>query len=204
MNAFTSATSFVTHRIANAFYKGVSRRAALMAAAAAGIASLGMAPATASAHRDRDRCDADIVISRPCSPVIETREAQIWVEPVYRTVCEDVVIPPTCHTVSERVWIEPRVRSVGESVFVPERWEERTVVRDDHCGRPVNYRTVRVLVEKAHYETRCHDEVVVPGHFEIVDRQVPDCAPVTRRVERRELVTPGHFECRRIEGRIRF
>jgi hypothetical protein len=93
------------------------------------------------------------------------RTARVWVPPVYRTVCEQVWVPPTYRTVCERVW-------------VPDRYEER--VESTGYGPYRRTRTVRVLVEPAHYEE--------------IERQIEVAAGYYRTVERQELVQAGYWE----------
>jgi hypothetical protein len=95
----------------------------------------------------------------------EERVTRVWVEPVYRTVCD-------------RVWIEPVHKTVCDRVWVPDRWEVRRVVHGH--GRHQCVRYERVLVERGHYETRERSVLVCDGRWETVERQ--------------ELVTPGHWE----------
>lgn len=71
-------------------------------------------------------------------PAYEDREVRVWVEPVYRTV-------------TNRVW-------------VADRYETREVDRYDH-GRRERWEE-RVLVEPAHYEDVCRQELVCEGHWE--------------------------------------
>jgi hypothetical protein len=95
-------------------------------------------------------------------------EERVWVEPLYRTVCD-------------RVWVEPVMqREVYDRVWVPDRYEWRETVCWEYGRRVV--RGVSVLVEPGHFEDRCRDVVIVPGHYEDRPRQ--------------ELVSPGHWETR--------
>ena len=129
-----------------------------------------------------------------CTAQIE-RRVQVWCEPVYRTVCDDVWTPPVYRVVCDRVWHEPVYRVEREQLWVPDRYEVRDIVRYDLCG----CRTItqeRVLVEPAHYEIREHQVLVSAGHFEDVERQVCVCEGHYDHVTRQELVTPGHYEWR--------
>lgn len=105
------------------------------------VASLGVLPTAAFAH-DHDRFRFDIhVDNRGIAiapvPVYENREVRVWVDPVYRTVCDHV--------------------------WVPDRFEWRDVAYGYH-GRRVYHE--RVLVEPGHYEDVQRQEIVTPGHWE--------------------------------------
>lgn len=152
-----------------------SRTLALLLAATAGLAAAGMVPRSAEAGSNVNlRIDVrggndDFCRPGPVETVrYENRTTQVWVEPVYRTVCD-------------RVWVEPVTRTVEDRVWVPARYETRRVERHDRNGRCYTV-TQRVLVEPAHYETRCREAVVRQGHWDNIERQ--------------ELVTPGHYEYR--------
>ena len=127
-------------------------------------------------------------------PVIEERTAQVWVEPVYRTVSERVWVPAEYRTVTDRVWREPVVQRVRQNVWVPDRYEDRDIGRWEH-GRRVIVRE-RVLVAPGHYELRNCDVVVVPGHYEDITRQELVCDGHWAMVNREELICPGHWETR--------
>ena len=95
-------------------------------------------------------------------PVV--REERVWVEPVYRTVCD-------------RVWVEPVTqREIYDRVWVPDRYEWRETVCWEYGRRVV--RGQSVLVEPGHFEDRCREVVIVPGHYEVVNRIA--AAPVAR------------------------
>ena len=125
--------------------------------------------------RDRDRGHADIEFRScrdECTPAYAER--RVWVEPVYRTVCD-------------RVWIAPLFQKVCERVWVPDRYEKRRII---HCNKLVTVE--RVLVQCAHYETREREIVVTPGHFENVERQELVCAGHWETF--REPVAVSHHE----------
>jgi hypothetical protein len=107
--------------------------------------------------------------------VPEMCEERVWVEPVYRTVCD-------------RIWVEPVMQKVHERVWVPDRYECREVVRWE-CGRRI-VRREEVLVERGHYQDVCRDVVVSPGHYEDRPRQ--------------ELVCAGHYETRRVARPVEY
>src|SRR4051812_11888493 len=97
----------------------------LALAGAAAVAALGAGPSLAQADRyDRghDRYDrfrderVDFRIGERHDPVEERR---VWVEPVYRTVCDKVFVEPVYRTEIERVWCEPVYQTVCEKVWVP-------------------------------------------------------------------------------------
>jgi len=118
-------------------------------------------------------------------------EERVWVEPVYRTVCDQRWLEPVYRTVTDRVWCEPVVQHVTERVWVPDRYETRPV---DPFGRTVALK--KELVKCGHYEERCRDVMIKPGHFDEVCRQELVCAGHYETCERQELVTPGHWEVR--------
>lgn len=108
--------------------------------------AIGLAPAAAFAgHHDDFRIDVHI---GPRGPLFgwyddrpryyEDRDVRVWVEPVYRTVCD-------------RVWC-------------PDRYEDRDVVEYYRGYRRVIRE--RVLVERGHYQDVPRQELVVPGHWE--------------------------------------
>ncbi|HSV13087.1 MAG TPA: hypothetical protein VLI90_02425 [Tepidisphaeraceae bacterium] len=175
-------------------------------------AAVGATPASALAgrhddfdrrdYRDHDRGDLRIGLDLPgivvehrytpppCDPV----ETRVWVEPVYRTVCDRQWMPATYRTVCDRVWVEPVTRTVCDRVYVPDRYEWRDVVRYEYGYRRVARE--RVLVEPAHYVEQPHQIVVTPGHYQDVQRQELVCDGHWDNVEHQELVTPGHWETR--------
>jgi hypothetical protein len=104
----------------------------------------------------------------------DERRVRVWVEPVYRTVCD-------------RVWVEPVVRTECERVWVPAVYEWQDVTRRDFCGRLERVRE-RVEVSPGHFEERRREVVVSPGHFDTVERQ--------------ELVCAGHYEWRTERARV--
>jgi len=145
-------------------------------------------------HDDRAvRVDVDLNFNRP--PRYEERQTRVWVEPVYRTVCDRVWVEPVYKTVCDRVWHEPVVRTECERVWVPACFEVRTVTRRDECGRPLRVRE-RVEVAPGHFEERRHEVVVRPGYYETVERRELACDGHWDTVERRELVCDGHYEWR--------
>ncbi|HEY8746786.1 MAG TPA: hypothetical protein VIM11_02350 [Tepidisphaeraceae bacterium] len=116
-----------------------------------GAAVLGLAPTAALANpHDDGRIDfrfgwhgPSIEIHRASELVYQDREVRVWIDPVYRTVCE-------------RVW-------------VADRYEYRDVVHYWHGMRRIH--TEQVLVESGHYQDVNHQEVVTPGHWEThIDR----------------------------------
>jgi len=123
-------------------------KAGLKGLMAAGV--LGMVPAVATAAPHDDvRVDfrfgprGPYVDVRHVEPVYEIREVRVWVDPVYRTVCDHV--------------------------WVPDRFEDRQVVSYWHGFRRVHIE--RVLVQQGHYEDVQRHECVTPGHWEThIDR----------------------------------
>jgi len=96
-------------------------------------------PSTASAHEFhfgfRFGMPPVVVEERP---VYVDREVRVWIEPVYRTVCD-------------RVW-------------VPDQFEDREVVFYHHGWRHVRHE--QVLVVPGHYQDLPRQVLVTPGHFE--------------------------------------
>ena len=123
---------------------------------------------------DESRVHLDFGFSTRSAPRYEERRVRVWVDPVYRTVCD-------------RVWVAPVVRTECERVWVPACYEWRYVTRRDHCGRRFR---IRERVE------------VAPGHFEERRREVVVRAGRWVTVERRELVCEGHYEWRTESVRV--
>jgi hypothetical protein len=120
-------------------------------------------------------------------PVIVDRPQQVWVEPVYRTVCDRVWVEPVYQTTCEKVWREPVVQKRVERTWVP----EQRVVQDVRRGNRVSREWVFV---PGHYEDHSCDVVVSPGHWEDVQKQVLVSAGHWEDVQRQELVCAGHWE----------
>ncbi len=139
----------------------VTRKAALGLAAVLGLTSIAAAPQKAQADW---RIGIDL---RDSGPRYETRTTRVWIEPVYRIVCD-------------RQWVEATYQTVCERVWVPDRYEDRQIVRYDGWCRHIE--CVRVLVQPAHYEEQQRQIVIAPAH--------------TQDVQRQELVSPGHWEYR--------
>ena len=124
-------------------------------------------------------------------------EERVWVEPVYRTVCDRVWVPASYRTVVDKVWVEPVTEKRTDRVWVPDRYETRNVTWYDAWGRPGTRRET-VLVEPGHYEVRTCDVIVTPGYFKECPRQELACDGHWENVERQELVAAGHWEVRRV------
>jgi hypothetical protein len=122
-------------------------------------------------------------------------EERVWVEPVYRTVCDRAWVPATYRTVIDKVWVEPVVEHRTDRVWVPDRYETRDVVGYDQYGRRCTRRE-QVLVECGHFAYRPCDVVVTPGYFKECPRQELVCDGHWDNVERQELVSAGHWEVR--------
>jgi hypothetical protein len=137
----------------------------------------------------------------PAPPVV--LEERVWVEPVYRTVCDRVWVPAAYRTVIDKVWVEPVIERRIDRVWVPDRYEWRDVVRYDECGRRI-CRRERVLVERGHFGSRPCDVVVAPGHYKECPRQELVCDGRWETVERQELVSAGHWETRRVAAAPRY
>jgi hypothetical protein len=93
---------------------------------------------------DRGGVGLNIRVGEP-HPRYITREVQVWVPAVYRTVCE-------------KVW-------------VPDVYEDREVHFIGGHGR-LRTRIDHVLVTPAHYESRERQVLVTPGHYETKCEQV--------------------------------
>lgn len=132
--------------------------------------------------RDRDRVRYDDWVEY---------EKRVWVEPVYRTVCDRVWIEPTYCTVTERVWVEPVYEERCERVWIPERYERREVRFWD--GRGWGVRVERLCVEPGRWEERPTRVCVREGYWQDVCRQELVCAGRWETVERRELVSAGYW-----------
>ena len=113
--------------------------------------TLGVLPTAAFArHHDDVRLDLrlgipSVIVTTPApAPVYETREVRVWVEPVYRSVCD-------------RDW-------------VPDQVEYRDVVHHGYHRRWIERE--RVLVTPGHFEDMTHQDLVTPGHWETHFEQV--------------------------------
>ena len=120
-------------------------------------------------------------ICAPARPVIV--EDRVWVEPVYRTVCDQRWVPATYRTVIDRVWVAPVTRTQCDRVWVEPRYEwvdgQRVMTEPGHY---VDGQPREVVVTPGHYEDRSRQELVADGHYESFERQ--------------ELAVPDHFETR--------
>jgi len=125
-------------------------------------------------HHHDDNVHVDVGFGQRYEPRCQERQVRVWVEPVYRTVCD-------------RVWVEPVVRTEYERVWVPAVYEWQEVTRRDFCGRLERVRE-RVEVSPGHYDERRREVVVRPGHWDTVERQ--------------ELVCAGHYEWRTERVRV--
>jgi hypothetical protein len=111
--------------------------------------ALGVLPTAAFAHQHEGvhidlRVGIPPVIVTAPAPVYETREVRVWVDPVYRTVCD-------------RVW-------------VPDRFEFRDVVHYRYHRQWIERE--RVLASPGHFEDVARQELVTPGHWETRFEQV--------------------------------
>jgi hypothetical protein len=120
-----------------------------------------------------------------------TYEKRVWVEPVYRTVCDRVWIEPEYRTVCDRVWHEPVYEDRCERVWVPDRFEVRYEKYWDGCGW--RKREVRVCVERGHWEERPTRVCVREGYWEDVTRRECVREGHWKNIERRELVSAGYW-----------
>lgn len=172
------------------------RFATLLLGGAAAVAALGAGPSLAQADRyERDR-DGRFRDERIDFRIGERRdrfeERRVWVEPVYRTVCDKVWVEPVYRTEVQRVWCEPVYQTVCEKVWVPDRYEVREVVRNEHGRRVI--RRERILCERGHYVEQNRQVLVSAGHWDNVEKRFCVSEGYWSTVERRECVTPGHWE----------
>ena len=93
----------------------------------------------------------------------------IWVEPVYRIVCERIWHEPVYQTVRDRIWVE------GHYIV-------STDVSHDRCNEPA--------IVYLHMPAR----VWVPGHYETIERRICVSRGYWETVRIKELITPGHWE----------
>jgi len=175
------------------------RMATLFLAGAAAVAALGAGPSLAQADRygrgrdyDRDDRGRDTHVNFRIGERDRFEERRVWVEPVYRTVCDKVWVEPVYRTECEKVWCEPVYQTVCEKVWCPDRFEVRDTVCYEH-GRRVIHRE-RVLVERGHYVEQNRQVLVTPGHYDNVEHRVCVSEGHWSTVERRECVTQGHWE----------
>lgn len=151
-------------------------------------------------HDDDPRVDLNIQFGRS-GPRYEERQVRVWVEPVYKTVCDRVWVGPEYRTVSDRVWREPIVRIECERLWVPARYEEHWITRVDRRGCRERV-CERVCVEPGHFDERRHEVVVKPGCWETVERRELVCEGHWKTIERQELVCDGHYEWRTERVRV--
>ena len=175
-------------------------------AAAAVVAGL---PAVAAAHPHHDLHvdvsvpvvvdDAGPACPVPCPPPPPVQQVarQVWVEPVYRTVCDRQWVEPVTRTVADRVWVPPVTTTAAPTtVWVPDQYAWQDGVTYDGWGRPRRCR-VQVLVAAGHYETCGGGAVVVtPGYYQDVTRTEVVCPGHWQDVRRQEVVAAGHWETR--------
>jgi hypothetical protein len=172
------------------------RIASLFLAGTAAVAALGAGPSLAQAdryERDRDgRFRDERVDFRVGERYGRSEERRVWIEPVYRTVCDKVWVEAVYRTEVQRVWCEPVYQTVCEKVWVPDRYEVRERVVNER-GRRVIYRD-RMLIERGHYIEQNRQVLVTAGHWDNVERRVCVSEGHWTTVERRECVTPGHWQ----------
>jgi hypothetical protein len=132
-----------------------------------------------------------------CEPA---RVERVWVEPVYRTVCDRVWVPAEYRTVCDRVWREPIVEDRCERVWCEPVYKTVKDVKIIGMTRYIVER--RVLVSPGHWDEVHRKVVVAPGHWENVERQELVCDAHWKTVERQELVSAGHWEERTVAAPI--
>lgn len=161
--------------------------------AAAAVVGLGAGTARAHPHDVR----VEVVVPGDSCPPPVTVARQVWVEPVYRTVCDRQWVEPTYRTVVDRVWVPAVTRAAAPvQVWVPDQYGYQDGVSYDRRGRPHAVQ-VPVLLAAGHYETTAGCQTIVtPGYYQDVTRQELACAGHWAAVERQELVCPGHYQTR--------
>jgi hypothetical protein len=145
-------------------------------------------------HKDGDDFALGLNI-RIGEPYPAPRRERVWVEPVYRTVCEKIWVEPVYRDECERVWVAPVYRTVCDRVWVPARVEVRYVDRVGRHGRVYRDR-VEQVVAPGHFDEVRRQELVTSGRWEEHPRRVLVTAGYFRTVERQELVSAGHWEWR--------
>jgi hypothetical protein len=141
-------------------------------------------------------CPPPVVVAAPVAvqpPVVVQQPEQVWVAPVYQTVCDRQWVPPVTQTVTSRVWVPPATQAVTRAVYVPDQYGYRRVATVDAYGRAF-YSRQYVLLTPAHYETRTESVEVAPGHYEDVAQQQVVAEGHWATVERQQEVAPGHWE----------
>ena len=179
------------------------RWATLALAGASAVAALGAGPSLAQADRydrDHDRFRDERVDFRIGERHDRVEERRVWVEPVYRTVCDKVWVEAVYRTDCEKVWCEPVYQTVCEKVWCPERYEVRERVSYER-GRKVIYRD-RVLVERGHYVEQNRQVLVKAGHWDTIEKRVCVSEGHWTEVQRREVVAPGHWETVAVRDRV--
>lgn len=159
-------------------------------------------PAVAAAHPHHDvHIDVAVpVVVDPgpdaCPPPVQVAR-QVWVEPVYRTVCDRQWVEPVTRTCTDHVWIPPVTTTAAPAaVWVPDQYAWREGVSYDAYGYPRRCR-VQVLVAAGHYQTTGGGTVVVtPGYYQDVTRTEVVAVGHWQDVQRQEVVAAGHWETR--------
>lgn len=177
-----------------------SRIRNLVLCSAAAVAIL-PAASFAGGRWDKDRkhdvdVRVDIDLSRGRFPHHDQR---IWVEPVYRTVCDRVWVEPVYRDVCDRVWHEPVYETRIERVWCEPRYEYRDVVKIDFMGNRIRARD-RVCLEQGHWDDREARVCVREGFWEDVTRRELVCAGYWKTIERRECVSEGYWTTRHGHG----
>ncbi len=134
--------------------------AAITAVPSAAVQLIGVTMITATTtarwrhddHRDVVIVDRPAVVVAPPPVVVAPAPiGRIWVEPVYRTVTEQVYVAPTYRPVTERVWMPDEYRTIPNPFSAAS--------------------SQQILVKKAHYEDVTRQELVCDGHYETVSHQ---------------------------------
>jgi hypothetical protein len=91
-----------------------------------------------------------------------------WVDPAYAKPAiapeSPVIIVERPYPPIERVWVPAITQTIHERVWVADRYEYRLVMRC--AGDHMVWVRELVLAEPGHFEVRCREIVIVPGHWE--------------------------------------
>src|SRR4051812_37026454 len=100
-------------------------------------------------HRDYDRRENDRRDNDWRNDTYRS-EDRVWVEPVYRTVCDQRWVEPVYRTVTDRIWCPPVVQQIHERVWVGDKYQWRP--NSNHGG---TVGVTKVLIKCGHWEDRC-------------------------------------------------
>jgi hypothetical protein len=148
-----------------------------------GLATLSMAPATASADHNNIAFGFGIGAQR----------AGVWVPPVYETRARTIVEPAVIENRVRNVWREPVHEERRVAVTIPADVIERHVPKYDRFGNVIGFETIREVVRPARTEWRVERVCVSEGRWERVVERVMVKPETSRVVYEQVLVAPGHW-----------